>query len=436
MKRERRGKKITPLLWAILMLFSIMVYMEVPVSAATIGSTTVTTKIQEVGRYSIKINWEHSPLASGYIIYRKVENYSYKPIKTVDNNVTTYLDQGLTPATSYRYAVRAYRKEGNQTVQSRIHETAIVTRPDITTVRAKVNSDTQATVSWRKVERADGYRIYRRASMQNWQLVSDVLGNSTSYVDNKLSPNTKYVYTVRAYKSCGNAKYLAAYIINNKIIQSNVVTTPAGSSKFNSSQKEVMKKILYAVETGGNVYGKQDYSDFTQAYKNSNIEHAITIGAGQWYGVEAQRLLKRIQYASPATWKKYDPQNLVWNDLKYENWSYYNISKKTEKAKIIINLISSPAGIHCQDQLMYLQIEEMEAEIRKLGITEPKSVGMFINIRHQGGYSAVTRVLNKTRRPVTLDNIYKALQTDMGNQVGAYRTRQKMVYESLNKYMK
>ena len=51
-----------------------------------------------------------------------------------------------------------------------------------------------------------------------------------------------------------------------------------------NNQKVVLRKIIYAVETGGQVYGQQDYSDFTEAYTNSSEEHAITIGAGQWYG--------------------------------------------------------------------------------------------------------------------------------------------------------
>ena len=197
-----------------------------------------------------------------------------------------------------------------------------------------------------------------------------------------------------------------------------------------------MKKILYAVETGGQVYGRQDYADFTEAYTNSSAEHAITIGAGQWYATEAQRLLKLIHTKYPATWKKYDPKNYVWNDVVNKNWSTYKLDENSGRAKIIVKLISSADGIKCQDQLMYQQIDEMQKEIRKLGITEAKSVGMFINIRHQGGYGAVTRVLKKTNRPVTLDNIYKALQTDTGNQVGAYRTRQKCVYTWLKTYMK
>lgn len=74
-------------------------------------------------------------------------------------------------------------------------------------------------------------------------------------------------------------------------------------------------------------------------------------------------------------------------------------------------------------------------EAEKLGVTNRDAQMMCANIRHQGGLSAVKRVLKKTKKPYTIDNIYAALQTDTGNQVGAYRSRQKMVYTSLKKYV-
>ena len=55
---------------------------------------------------------------------------------------------------------------------------------------------------------------------------------------------------------------------------------------------------------------------------------------------------------------------------------------------------------------------------------------------YQGGYSAVTRVLAKTKKPYNLSNVYKALASDSGNQVGTYKTRQAKVYQWLNTYMK
>ena len=69
-------------------------------------------------------------------------------------------------------------------------------------------------------------------------------------------------------------------------------------------------------------------------------------------------------------------------------------------------------------------------------VSDPQAVGMFINIRHQGGYGAVTRVLGKTAKPVNLINVYRALATDSGGQVGTYKTRQAKVYQWLLTYMK
>ncbi len=202
---------------------------------------------------------------------------------------------------------------------------------------------------------------------------------------------------------------------------------------MNAEQKKVLRKIIYAVETGGQVYGKQDYSDFTEAYTNSSTEHAITIGAGQWYGPEAKTLLQRIRKASPAEWQYFDTAG-VWGDVQKANWDTYNISANSAKAKCIVSIISTASGIKCQDTLLDEQMESYVREAESLGVTDPAGQAMCANFRHQGGLSAVKRILTKTDKPYTLDSLYKACQSDTGNQVGAYKSRQKMVYESLKKY--
>lgn len=425
---QKVGRRIIVFFMAVLAMLAVTFESEVPVSAAaSVKNISVKANIEASSTNALRISWNRSSMANGYVIYRRESlKKPFKRLKVVNKNAASYLDRNLTSSKPYQYAVRAYRKEGKKNVYSKYVPALGATRPQQTTVKVKVVSSSRVDVSWNENLRSSGYCIYRRAEGEKWVLVADLAKTNSSYSDKKVKADTKYVYAVRPYKKAGNVKYMASF---------KPVYTTEG---FTQTQKDVMKKILYAVETGGNKYGRQNYKDFTKAYGNSTAEHAITIGAGQWYATEAQRLLKLIHTKYPATWEKYDPKNDVWDDVKYENWNKYQISADSAKANIIKNIIGSQGGIKCQDQLMYEQIDEMQKEIRKLGITEPKAVGMFINIRHQGGYGAVTRVLNKTKRlgSVTLDNIYNALQTDTGNQVGTYEKRQKCVYECLKTYMK
>lgn len=208
---------------------------------------------------------------------------------------------------------------------------------------------------------------------------------------------------------------------------------------MNSKNIDVLRKILYAVETGGQVYGKQRYDAFIGAGANTPNEKAITIGAGQWYAQEAKRLLQEIQRADPAQFKKIDTQGIA-GDLLHKNWSRYAISPNSAKAKCIIKIISSPVGIKSQDKLMETQIEEYSASIGKTYGSMPDSAMMeCINIIHQGGVAALKRILAKTVKPYTSERIYAALCTDPAdksnnNQVGDYTGRQKKVIEMIRTY--
>ena len=199
-------------------------------------------------------------------------------------------------------------------------------------------------------------------------------------------------------------------------------------------EKLVMRNIIYAVETGGQVYGQKNYADFTEAYTNSSSEHAITIGAGQWYGNEARTLLLNIKAADAATFKKHDTAGVA-ADLAKTDWSNYRLSKTSAKAKAIVNIINSTVGRRCQDQLMDTQMEAYVKEAAALGVSNMDAKMMCANFRHQGGASAVKRILAKTTKPYTLDHLYAACQTDTGNQVGAYKSRQKMVYNALKTHI-
>ena len=206
-----------------------------------------------------------------------------------------------------------------------------------------------------------------------------------------------------------------------------------------AKQKEVIRKIIYAVETGGQVYGKQNYSSLIGAGANCDNEKAITIGAGQWYAGEALTLLKLIQKDYPTQFKALDTAGVSKDFSK--SWATYTLSTSSKKAKCIMAIIGSEVGIKSQDKLMESQISSYaEAICKKYGDMDVGAIAECINIKHQGGDKALERILAKTKKPYTVRSIYTALCTDPAdkrnnNQVGDYVTRQEKVYSMITSHL-
>ena len=203
---------------------------------------------------------------------------------------------------------------------------------------------------------------------------------------------------------------------------------------MNEQNKIVLRKILYAVESGGQVYGNYNYSCFVDVGGNTDNETAITIGAGQWYATEAQRLLLSIQDADIALFNRLDTAGIAL-DLKVQDWRYYGVAEESAKGQAIIKLISTNTGIKCQDALMDKQIDEYVALISsKYSVTNDRAMMEWVNIIHQGGEGALIRLMGKCTDRNNLDAVYQSMADDTGNQVGAYRSRQQAVYKMIKRY--
>ena len=233
---------------------------------------------------------------------------------------------------------------------------------------------------------------------------------------------------------------------------------------YNSYAAEVMRNIIYAVETGGQIYGNQRYDDFTMAFNSSSNERAITIGAGQWYATEAKRLLNEIRSSDPATFARYDTAG-IGTDLDNANWSIYGsdgtvltqsnykserdahrtITTGSAKAVAIQNIIKSDAGIAVQNRLTDVQMAQYVDEAAQLNVTDLKARMFCANIRHLGGLSSMKRVINNCISDglsLTMENLWSTMlkhdnQNSDGNQVGSpiYHTRHIKVMSWLNKYI-
>ena len=209
-----------------------------------------------------------------------------------------------------------------------------------------------------------------------------------------------------------------------------------------------MRKIMYAVETGGMVYGNARYDAFTPAYKNSSRETAITIGAGQWFAYNAQNLLKTIRSTDPATFAALDTAG-IGTDLDTLNWTYYGgdgnggrtIVAGSPKAVAIQNIISSDVGRAVQDMLMDQQTAQYVQAALDLGVTDLKARMFCANISHLGGSSAMKRVISQTvaaGRALTMENLYTTMRENRtATNVGAdlYNSRHVKIMGWLNQYI-
>lgn len=145
----------------------------------------------------VKITWTCSdPDAVSYKVYRK-NGDSWKYLgKTTSKSFT---DSNVTSSKTYTYTVRSVAKTNNGSYNSTGIKCKYLSIPTLNSV--SFDAKKNATVTWKKVAGATGYRVYRKTSTdKSWTKIADVSGNSTvSYVDkvNKVSGET-YTYTVRA----------------------------------------------------------------------------------------------------------------------------------------------------------------------------------------------------------------------------------------------
>lgn len=223
------------------------------------------------------------------------------------------------------------------------------------------------------------------------------------------------------------------------------------SGEFDDHAKEVMHNIIFAVETGGQIYGNARYSDFTEAYTNSDRETAITIGAGAWFATEAKRLLSLIREEDPITFAALDTAGIGY-DLDTADWSTYGgdgngnptILKGSAKALCIQAIISTDTGIKIQNRLVDEQMEQYVQEAADLGVTDLKAQMFCANVRHLGGYGPMEWVVEcciEDGKALTMENIYTSMRdhtpNKAGNGVGAdkYNTRHQKVMQWINEYI-
>lgn len=161
---------------------------------------------------AVKLKWiDTSNNEEGFKIERKTGSGGFTQVGTVDENVTTYWDSGLTPGTTYSYRVRAYNHYGNSGYSNETSATTIsfsIAVPQAPSdLSASVLSGNEIGLAWTDNSGGEtGFKIERKTGAGEFTQIATVGANVKTYYDDEVEAGA-YRYRVRAYNASGDSEY-------------------------------------------------------------------------------------------------------------------------------------------------------------------------------------------------------------------------------------
>ena len=166
-------------------------------TAPILNNTEKVTLTNEAG--GVRLTWKKAANATGYRIWRKTGNGSFKELpKITKDKTTTYLDTAVQKKSgvTYTYSIRAV--SGSYMAPANQRKTILRLS---SAGEAAANEKNGIKLTWSKVTGAEGYRIYRGNSGGEETTLKTVTSTVTAYTDKTVvSANGKsYTYTVQPY---------------------------------------------------------------------------------------------------------------------------------------------------------------------------------------------------------------------------------------------
>lgn len=153
----------------------------------------------------VVIRWKKVAGATGYYIYRKTPDGTYKKIKTLSSGSTVkYTDTTMKSGTKYVYTVGAYTKTQKSAYDKEGLTIRRLSNPNVLSAKSTKNG---IQVKWEKVRSAVTYEIFRKESGGAFKKISEVQNSSLSYTDKTAKKGVTYYYTVGARSGVYRSAY-------------------------------------------------------------------------------------------------------------------------------------------------------------------------------------------------------------------------------------
>ena len=161
---------------------------------------------------ALRLNWNKSQNASGYIV-EQYKGGTWSIIAKITNaNTLTYRVSGLSASTSYKFRVQAYAMNGSEVTYSTYSNITGKTNPAaVTGLKIGGTAKDALRLNWNKNSGASGYIIEQYKSGK-WTRIKKITNNSTvTYRVEKLSAGTTYKFRVQAFGFDGDTALYSSY---------------------------------------------------------------------------------------------------------------------------------------------------------------------------------------------------------------------------------
>ena len=184
------------------------------VNALTISSSKLSYPsgfaVKEVATDAIKLVWNKSSNASGYYIYRSIDNKNFSKIKALPSSSTSYTNTALYLDTTYYYKIASYvNSNGSIGLSDKSPVVNAKTTSTSVSFTSKTSTSTTITLNW-DYPSATGYQIYR-LDINTGKYVKIASTSAKSYTDKNLLSDRYYNYKVRAYLVSGGITTYSPY---------------------------------------------------------------------------------------------------------------------------------------------------------------------------------------------------------------------------------
>ncbi|MBP9086892.1 MAG: fibronectin type III domain-containing protein [Kofleriaceae bacterium] len=159
-----------------------------------------------VSSVRIDLQWDASPGAANYVLYRGAAPGATRSYTSVGTN---FFNNGhLTPNTQYCYTVRNINSAGE--VSGASNEVCAMTNagsttPAPATITATAVSSSRISLSWSAVPNATTYRVFQGLTNSTLVLTTSTTAPATTYVAAGLAPGTSYSFYVEAVAITGTS---------------------------------------------------------------------------------------------------------------------------------------------------------------------------------------------------------------------------------------